>query len=199
MKLAVKPSTPKLDAMVKQLGPDGRVELNTAAAYSLWADARAHLKSYAATHHATADRLNATRTGHFEDAATNMGWGAGADVGYVEVTAPGIGRVFRDLEIRPIKAQALTIPIHAIAYGRRVAEVRRSHAVFQPRKAKGEKASYLATTDDDGNIIPLYVLVRSATVPQDRTILPSDEAMTKSVANGLLTKIKDVLERSANT
>lgn len=196
MNIEVKASTPKLDALVKQLGPDGRTELNTAAAYSLWADSRAHLRDYASTHHATADRLGATRTGHFEDAAENMGWGAGADVGYIEVRAPGIGRVFHDVTIKPVKASALTIPIHAMSYGRRVAEVRRSHEVFQLRKKGGAKSNVLATTDDAGNLVPLYILVRSATVPQDRSILPSDESMTKSVAGGILAKISDVMARS---
>lgn len=191
MKVSINSSTPKLNAMIKALSPEDRASLNGSGARSLWVDVRAHLLNYAASHHATADRLGATRTGHFEEAASTMSWGAGRDVGYVEVQAPGIGRVFHDLEIRPIKAAALTIPIHAMAYGRRVAEVRRSHTVFRPKGT-----NILATTDEAGGLVPLYALCRSATVPQDREILPADEAMAKSAVRGMIARIKDAVTRS---
>lgn len=188
-------STPSTDALAKSLGRDGRTSLNTAAAYSLWASARAHLRDYAGTHHKTADGIKggpATRTGHLEEAAETMSWEAGADVARVTVRSPGFGRVFREIRITPKTASALTVPIHAMAYGRRVAEVRRSTTVFRPKGT-----NILATTDKQGDLVPLYALVRAVTLPQDRAMLPTDADMRKAAARGMLEEIRKVRKAAA--
>ena len=197
MNITAKIDTPRLDALRSALGPHGRKALNSGAAESLWAACRSHLRSYALSHHGSAMRLGARPTGHLEQAAASSVWSADDASGRVEISAPGIGRVFRALEIVPKRARALTIPVHALAYGRRVAEVSRSHEVFRPKRKGGKPANYLAAVID-GRLTPLYVLVRRASVPQERSMLPADDALGKAAASGMLGVIRRAMERKAS-
>jgi len=179
----------RIRQLIRELGADGRRELNAGAAATLWADVRAHVRRYAAGHHASANRLGAMPTGHLEQAAATMQRDADADGGYVSIDSPGFRRVFGIQEIRPSRARALTIPIHAIAYGRRVAEVSRYHRVFRPRGK-----SYLAA-NIDGTLTPLYALRKSVSIPQDRTMLPTDEQLGESVRRGYMGVIRATLAK----
>lgn len=105
--------------------------------------------------------------------------------------------MFRDLEVTPKRARALTIPVHALAYGRRVAEVSRAHQVFRPKRRGGKPANYLAAVID-GRLTPLYVLVRRATIRQDRSMLPADDSLGKAAASGMLGVIRRAMERKAS-
>lgn len=193
MIITVDTRTPRLNALQKTLSPAGRKALHAAGAESLWAACRSHLRTYALNHHRSATRLGAQPTGHLEQAAASSTWHADETSGQVEIAAAGIRRVFHDLEIKPRRARALTIPIHAIAYGRRVAEVSRAHHVFRPKRKGSEPANYLAAVID-GQLTPLYVLVRRAVVPQDRTILPDDPAMHTAATSGMLAIIHRTIE-----
>lgn len=180
----------RIRQLINSLGPAGKKELNAGAAAQLWADVRKHLRDYAASHHATASRLGAQQTGHLEKAAATMLRESDADSATVSISSPGIRRALGPLTIRPTRARALTIPVHWMAYGKRVGEVRRSTPVF---KLKGRDV--LATTID-GRLIALYVLRASVTIPQDRSILPSDEAMGGSVKRGYLGVIRNVVAKT---
>ncbi len=192
MDVKINQNTPHLDALEKSLGDAGRKELNAAAASSLWATVRSHLRAYALSHHSTATRLGAQPTGHMEQAAANTTWRAEADEGVVEVEAPGIRRVFGDLDIRPRDKRALTIPIHALAYGKSVPELSAAHKIFKLRK-KGGGSSNILATNIDGQLTPLYILVRRAVVPQDRTILPTDDDMQTAASRGVAALIRKLL------
>lgn len=179
----------RIRQLINSLGPAGKKELNAGAAAQLWADVRKHLRGYAASHHGTATRLGAQQTGHLEKAAATMLQESDADSATVTISSPGIRRALGPLTIRPAKARALTIPVHWMAYGKRVGEVARSHPVF---RLKGRDV--LATTID-GKLTALYVLRASVTIPQDRGILPSDEAMGGSVKRGYLGVIRNVVAK----
>ncbi len=181
--VSYKPS-PKLAAFVRALGPAGRQTLNESAGRQLWADIRDHLKAEAGRRHGTAKRLGAQPTGHLEKAAQSTGWTADADAASVTVHSPGISRVFRPLNIAPKRAQSLTIPVHALGYGRRASEVSAVYRLFRP---KGK--DYLMA-DVEGTPTVIYLLRKAVTVPQDRSLLPSDEALSKSAKKGFLDAIR---------
>lgn len=197
MNISATINTPRLDALRAALGPAGRKALNSGATESLWAACRSHLRDYAMRHHGSAMRLGARPTGHLEQAAASSVWSADDSAGRVEISAPGISRVWHPLTIVPRTARALTIPVHALAYGRRVAEVSRAYDVFRPKRKGGKPANYLAAVID-GRLTPLYVLVRRASVPQDRSMLPADDALGKAAASGMLGVIRRAMERKAS-
>lgn len=132
---------------------------------------RRHLSAASASRHATADRLGANRTGFLEEGArSGVTPRATPDEAEVLIRVPGISRAFRDLEIRPRRANALTIPLDALSYSRRVGEVRAlGWSVFRP---KGKNVLMGAK---DGETKSLYALVKSAHLRQDRGLLPADE------------------------
>ena len=68
----IKDPNGRIGKLVSALGTAGRKELNDAASAVLWADVRAHLRSYAGNHHGSAQKLGATPTGHLEKAAATM-------------------------------------------------------------------------------------------------------------------------------
>ena len=55
----------------------------------------------------------------------------------------------------------------------------------------------LATKDEAGNLVALYALCRRATVPQDRTILPDDDELTRSARRGVLELVRRVKEKAS--
>lgn len=169
----------KLQKFLASLGDAGRAHMWSGAAAQLDADFRAHIRQYSKSHHKTADKLGAMRTGHLEHAAESVEVTHTADAATVAVRSPGITRAFRSLVIRPVSASALTIPIHALAYGKRVRELARNTPIFRPKKK-----NYLATIQD-GKITVLYLLRRAANIKQDRSILPSNAAILASVKKGM--------------
>lgn len=179
----------KIKQLINALGPDGRKELHDSASAQLFADVRRHLLNYAAVHHKTAWKLGAQPTGHLEKAAATMQHESSADSATVTINSPGIKRVWGEVTIRPIKAKALTIPVHWLAYGKRVGELQRTMTVYRPKGS-----DFLATTIDQV-MTPLYVLRAAVTLPQDRLILPSDAALGQSVRTGYLFKIKSIIAR----
>ena len=183
----------RIAQLVNALGPAGRKELNDAASAQLFADVRAHLRGYAASHHGSSNKLGATPTGHLERAASTMQHDSDADSATVSISSPGIRRVWGALTIRPTKARALTIPIHAIAYGRRVGEVARTYRIYRL------KGTDVLAADVNGAMTPLYVLKAAVTLPQDRALLPSDAALGQSVKKGYVFKIRSVIEKMRAT
>lgn len=180
----------RMAQLIGSLGPAGRKELNDGASAQLWADVRAHLRSYAHGHHATASRLGASPTGHLEKAAATMQHWSDADSATVAINSPGIRRALGPLTIRPSRARALTIPIHALAYGKRVGELGRSHAIFRIPKTD------VLAAEIGGALTALYVLRASVTLPQERGLLPSQAAMERSVKTGYLARIRSILQKA---
>ena len=181
--------SPKLRAMVQSLSPAGRRVLDEGAGAELYALVRAHFRSYALVNHKTADRLSARRTGHWEEAASAMVHGVDSSGPFVELKAPGIARAVRPVQVLPRRAKSLTIPVHALSYGRRVAEVRRTRPVFRVRNL------LLTRLEKKEAPVPLYVLVRSAVLPQDKNMLPEKSAMTAAVTRGYKRVISTILRK----
>lgn len=180
----------RIKRLINSLGPAGRKELNDGASAQLWADVRAHLRGYAAGHHASAQRLGATPTGHLEIAAATMQHDSDAKSASVSIHSPGIRRVWGAVTIRPKTARALTIPIHWLAYGKRVGELNRVLQIYRP------KGTDILAANIEGKMTPLYVLKAAVTLPQDRSILPGDAALGQSVRKGYLVVIRSVIAKT---
>jgi len=125
---------------------------------------REHLRDLAASRHTTADRLGGTYTGFLAQASQAVESAplevSGNEAAFV-ISNPGIGRAFHPITIGP-GPKKLTIPMNAIAYGHRIAEFGKDVQIVH----RGE-----AVRQD----IAAFILVRSVTQPQDRSLLPSNQ------------------------
>ncbi len=164
-------NTPHLNEIVAQLAEGKRPELYREIGTEVRETVREHLFDYALTHHRTAFALGARPTGNLEEATFEAT--ADSNGATVTVGAKGIRRALGDLTIIARNKKALTIPLHALSYGRRVAELTGlGIAVFRP---KGK--NYLATVIDD-KLTPIYALVKQATLKHEPDLLPSNDTIT---------------------
>lgn len=112
----------------------------------------------------------------------------------VPISIPGITRALHDIVIRPVEARALAIPANEAAYGISPRRYNVNHpkgspdALFRPKDK-----DYLAKTDSAGNLVVMYVLKNSVTQRQDRTLLPSDEAMNEAFSNAVHDAVEAIL------
>lgn len=182
----------RIAEFAKGLGPAGMQKLNEGAAQSLWAAVRSHLEKESGRHHKWASKLGAKPTGHLEEAARSTKWAADAEAATVTVHSPGISRVNHPLRIEPKRARLLTIPIHALGYGRPASEVSAAHRLFRP---KGK--DYLMAKID-GKATVIYLLRKAVMVPQDRGLMPSDEELKSAAGRGYMAAIRKMLAKAAN-
>lgn len=180
---------PRLRALAAELGNGATASRN--GADQVVALIRTHLAGLAGSRHATAAKLGASPTGHIRAQACRREH-ADADGATISVGIPGIGRAFRDIEIAPRRASALTIPVHRLAYGRTVYEVSRDRSVFKP---KGK--NYLATTED-GKLTVLYLLRTRVRQPRDPSLLPTREDLARNYARGWSAAVRRALGRPAS-
>ena len=165
-----------------------------------------HFAAYAATHHATADRLGAPHTKHMERAARNMTHETDGERGRVILRMAGVGRAFHDVEIR-MKDRRLTIPISKEAYGLTAREAGRKFGEENMIVVRTRKGSLLLAAKQGGRgdrrggkgkrrgrggspkrtIIPLYVLKEKVFQKRDPTMLP-DAATIRQTAQDALEK-----------
>lgn len=169
---------PKLLPILRDLGPLARRELFSVGGAALAMTVRSHLRRTGASRHNTASRLGAAPTGHILKGAARVTSFSTADSAIVSVPIAGISRAFHDLTITTKKANNLTIPVAAASYGHRVRELKRmGWTVFTPKgrdfimgKQAGDKESTL-----------LYALKKQVVIRQDRSLLPSNAEVTKSI------------------
>lgn len=175
-------ATPWLQSLGRSLGGERSRDLHRAAGTEVQRITVDHIAQIAATRHATAERLGAAPTNHFAQAAEKVAAGsaltADASGAVLTINHPGFVRAFRDVKIVPRTAKSLAIPIHAIAYGHRAAELWDRMSLFIP---KGKRV--IAATIG-GVVTPLYYLVRSVTQKQDRTLLPTDDQFRDAAVAG---------------
>jgi hypothetical protein len=182
--------TPNLLALMKAIGPAGRTTLNNGAAAGISDLVQRHILGLASSRHATATRLQAMPTGHLAKAARSVQHASDDKGGSVSVFSPGFARVFRDLTIVPRVAEALTLPRHALSYGRRVSELRRMGiSVYRP------KGTNILATNIDGKQVTLYALVKSVRLRQDRTLLPATQTMESTGRDAILRTLQLILQK----
>lgn len=196
VELSVKASIhPQLKAILRDLGPTARRELFSVGGVALASMLRGYLRSQGASRHATASRLGATPTGHIIKGAARVTSLSTPDSASVSVPIAGISRAFAPLTVRAQKASALTIPVAAASYGHRVREMKRlGWSVFRP---KG-KDFLMGSRDGDKEATLLYALKKQVVIRQDRSLLPSDAEVTKTINLAIGKSIDQHLRRKAS-
>lgn len=188
MKLEFSLNTSEIRAKLGKItSPETRRDILQTVGADIHGRVQEHIGDMSVSRHKTADRLGAGRSGYYEHAQGR--------VVLREVTAeratvvientPGLSRAYQDLHIQPVRARWLTIPIHRDAYAKRVADLRGlGHKIFRPGKARilAETTTRTETyTDKNGKtrkrkkLRPLYALVKSVRVPQDKGLLPQEK------------------------
>lgn len=191
--MSVNIKTPQLDGIIERLDPGARAELHREIAEEIQQTVQKHLRGYARSHHKTARDLGADLTGNLEDAAASgVEAFSDSDGATVTVAAKGIRRALGPLEIRPRNKAALTIPVAAIAYGRKVSYLESQGInVFRP---KGK--DYLAYKENPKSQFStvIYILARRATLKHEPDLLPRKEELA---ANALEAARDYIMEGNA--
>ena len=65
---------------------------------------------------------------------------------------PGVTRAYHDMDIRPVKARKLTIPVHREAYG---VSARDIDGLFYAKNSKGTE---MLAKMDGGALVVMYIL-----------------------------------------
>lgn len=150
-----------------------------------------HLLELAQTRHDTAQRLGASPTGFIaqaaEAAADSSAVTADADGVAIRIRHPVVARAYRSITIVPRTAKMLAIPLHAIAYGRRAAQLWDSHQLY----IRGNRI--LMPQGEGQEPLALYALVRSVTQQQDRSLMPSDDELATAAADGIRSYLRTSL------
>lgn len=121
---------PRLLVFMKEIGA-GTEELNRGAREGFWKAIRDYVSDVVApSHHATAERLGATPTGHIEEAGRTMTSSADRKGVEVQVHSPGFPRVYGDITVTPKRRRFLTIPVHQDAYGEDASTIGETYDTF---------------------------------------------------------------------
>jgi hypothetical protein len=180
-----------LRAIQQRLDGPGKAEASQAMGIEAQITVCEHLSMLAASRHDTANRLGASPSNFLAtavDAAAASGvLSSDYDSATLTLRHPAIARAFRDISIEPKTAKALTIPINAIAYNRRAGQ-------FEGIFRMGGKP-ILAIKQGD-SVLPLFLLVRSVTQKQDRSLMPSDDELANAGARGLTNFIHGAMQAS---
>jgi hypothetical protein len=178
---------PEADRTVQELGLAAAALADTSA---LHAAVAAHTESWlkrtgneiAKTEHATAENLGAKPTGHLTDAYNRIE--ATSSASAASLWIPGGGRLraaFGSYTVRPVKKKWLTIPITADAYGKGAREIDGLKFIF----LKQENTAMLVKPTGSDTYRPYYLLVKKATIPEDRNLIPFDQLQEEAgVATG---------------
>lgn len=89
---------------------------------------------------------------HFDPNKVRLG-DYSKDVGVTNVDIPGSTRAYTDITIKPIRAKALTIPIHSSAYGKKVSDFK---DLFKP------KDKNILARMQNGTLVAMFALAKSA-------------------------------------
>lgn len=106
------------------------------------------------------------------------------------VNIPGAGRAYHDVTIRPVRARALTIPIHQSAYGKKAADF---DDLFKP-KDKNILARMQGNT-----LVAMFALAKSAFQKQDKSLMPSDDVLSDNIFTALAPTVNKAVANNVNT
>lgn len=185
----------KLSALLSVVKPAGRRRLNEVGTYAAGDLVRRHVRTLSFQRHATALRLGASPTGHFDVSRHPVVARVVGDEGEIEIRIPGIGRARHDITLTtptPRGKQYLTIPEHPASYGKTVETLRRrGWKIFRPGKArillgyrrKGEKP------------VKLFTLAEKAHFRQDPSLLPTDAEIGNAAAAAMTAEIRRVIAK----
>lgn len=198
-----------VDAVMGALRPESRAELYSVAGRAVMNQVQRHIRSYMRSKHHTANSLGARPTGHYQKGAAAITMSADSSGAEVRIPIPGISRAYGDVEIRPGPGKDfLTLPKAAIAYGRKVAEVREAGwKVFRPA-ASGAKMTqksprrfteyqhvYLGYRDGNPPTL-LYTLVDGVVQRRDPSLMPSQGEIAATGADAVLKQVRKAVAKA---
>lgn len=110
------------------------------------------------------------------------------DEGKIDIDIPGAARAFRDIDIYPVRAQALAVPLHRAAYGLGPKDVQ---GLFRP-----SGTNVLAVQNGELGLTFMYALCRHVHQVRDPSLLPSDDTMLKAAADVVTLHIDSELAKT---
>lgn len=180
LRISVAVTEAPLLALIRSLGSARRTEMNHAAGVEVQETTRAHIAALTRKPGPWGDRPSSN---HYAQAAEKVGGAsaltAGPEGAVLTISHVGFTRAFRTVKIAPRTAKTLALPIHPAAFGHRAAELWDRMGLFIP---KGKR---IIAATIGGVVTPLYIMVRSVTQKQDRSLLPSDEQFQRAAKQGV--------------
>lgn len=116
---------------------------------------------------------------HWDPNKVNSGKGVGLE-GITNVDIPGAGRAYHDINIRPVRAKMLTIPMHADAFHH---SARDFNDLFKP------KGKNILARNVNGNLVAMFALAKSAFQKQDSSLMPTDDNLASGIFRALCQKL----------
>jgi len=186
----------KLTALLNQMRPAGRAQLNRVGANAATARVQRHIHGYAMGKHFSAADVGGKPTGHYEKGAAAITSSSSADRAEVVIPIPGISRAFHDIKLTtPTRfgKNYITIPKHAEAYGHTVTELKaRGWKIFRP----GKKLCLFGYRQKGDKPVMLYALAKDVKQPKDPRLLPSIKDLGKTFATAQKLEINRVLQKA---
>lgn len=182
--------TPSLHRL--QAGLISPRDLNELMATAVAEEIRVHMLDMGDYRHATASRLGAKPTGHFQKIAAAVESHANDSEAYITVPSwSGLSRAFRDVTIEPTSGKKwLTIPATAAAYGRRAGDF--SDLKFVPLGK--DLAALMTRAKSDAKMTPVFWLKKRIFQKQDRSLLPSDELLGNVVEDAAIVWMRVMID-----
>ena len=198
-----------VDAVMGALKPESRTDIYAVAGRAVMNAVQRHIRSYMRTKHTTANMLGARPTGHYEKGAAAITMSADPSGAEVRVPIPGLKRAWEDVPIRPGPGKDfLTLPKAAIAYGRKVTEVRAlGWKVFRPaaqgahltqkspRQYSEYQNIYLGYKGDEAPTL-LYTLVDGVVQRRDPSLLPPQGEIAETGWNAIWKHIQKAVAKA---
>ncbi len=186
-------ATPLLGRL--QRGLTDRARLNRFMADGLAVTVARYITGNEARFHRTAQRLGtANFTQHYARAARGIQQDAGRDGFSITLRGEIFQRTTGEVFVAPVRAKWLAIPATAAAYGRRpgffpnlvFVPLRAGLAMLVEKQEKRPKSPQkrlkgVTSAGDRPKPIVFYWLKNAVTLPQDRTLLPSDEEFSQAL------------------
>ena len=198
-----------VDAVMGALRPESRAEVYSVAGRAVMNHVQRHIRSYMRTKHGSAHARGARPTGHYEKGAAAITMTADQSGAEVRIPIPGLKRAWEDMPIRPGPGKDfLTLPKAAIAYGRKVTEVRAlGWKVFRPaaqgahltqkspRQYSEYQNIYLGYKGDEAPTL-LYTLVDGVVQRRDPSLLPSQGEIAETGWNAIWKHIQKAVAKA---
>ena len=188
--------------LMAAFAPETRASMHALAADELAETIGAHIRRYAMSKHATARRFGAQPTRHYENGVGRISTSADSARGYVVIPIPGISRAWGPVEITPVRANRLTIPIPPggeTVYGKTVGELRAlGWKFFQgPRGHESEDILFgYRGKGKEREVKAMFVLKTFVRLEQDASLLPTQEALSKKASNAIIREVMEVVKKA---
>ena len=116
---------------------------------------------------------------HWDPNKVNSERGVGL-IGITNVDIPGANRAYNDINIRPVKAKMLTIPMHSDAFHH---SVRDFNDLFKP------KGKNILARSVNGQLVAMFALAKSAFQKKDSSLMPTDDNLASGIFRAICQKL----------